>query len=324
MLTFGSTGGISNPDDDNNVGKIASVDVVLCEYALVSRLKNCLKSMGKNPFSVAVDLRHFASLRKSLCSSASTGAKDFPSELLSNRWWGDIVTLVRSRQTRCLLLEYHDTDPLSLSLCGLGQKEQISILAKRVACIVGPEVFGSGSHSTEREVITWARKKGKNEITDKASRVRKIFKDTIEPMSFYVSKPIVPNFDLKWELRSCEMSSDQREEYERCCNEVRGALSSSIEMSSSNRYHYSIPVVSNALFRLRQECFLSRKHAKLSTSHQESNGMTKEQQKGLRKGNSNFWANASQPDADKANSILNSYKAQGTCLYPDKRWRIHT
>jgi len=108
---------------------------------------------------------------------------------------------------------------------------------------------------------------------------------------------------LKWELRSCEMSTDQREEYERCCNEVRGALSSSIEMSSSNRYHYSIPVVSNALFRLRQECFFSRKHATISTSHHES---SKQQENGLKKSSSTFWANASQPDADKANSILNS------------------
>ncbi len=283
-------------------------DVILCEYTSVSRMKNALKKMGENPFSVIVDLRHFASLRKSLGASTSPGGDDFPSELLSNRWWGDIVALVKSREIRCLLLEYYDADPLSLSLCGLGPKEQISILAKRAACIIGPEVFASGSHSIEREVITWARRKGKNEITDKASRVRKILHDAVKPMSFHVTKSVVSSFDLNWELRSCTMSKDQREEYERCCNEVRGALSSSIEVSNSNRYHYSISVVSNALFRLRQECFYSRKHAMQSFSplHNESPTLVGEHQNRSKKKSSNFWANSSQPDADRANSILNS------------------
>ena len=78
-----------------------------------------------------------------------------------------------------------------MSDSGLEQKEQIGILAKRAACVIGPEVFGSGSHSIEREVVTWARRKGKNDIVDKALRVRKILGDTLKPMSFHVSKQIV-------------------------------------------------------------------------------------------------------------------------------------
>ena len=274
-------------------------------------MKNALSKMGENPFSAIVDLRHFASLRKSLYASTSAGSEDFPLELLSNNWWGDLVGLVRSKEMRCLLLEYHTLDPLSLSNCGLGQKEQLSILAKRAACIIGPDVFGSGSHSIEREVITWARRKGKKNIVDKASRVRKILQDALKPMAFRVTKPIISSFDLKWDLRRCKMSIDQRNEYEKCCNEVRGALSSTIEMSAFNRHHYSVPVVSNALFRLRQECFYSRNHAiqSYSSSHNESPAKVPNQHDGLPleiNKRSNFWANSSQPDANRANSILRS------------------
>ena len=311
VLTFGSTGGISNPDADNDTAEIQSTDVIICEYASVNSMKKALKKMGVCPFSVIVDLRHFVGLRKSLRASTSGGNTDFPLELLSNSWWGDIITLVRNREVRCLLLEYYDSDPLSLSNCGLGQKDQISILAKRAACIIGPEVFDSRSHSIEREVITWARKKGKKDIIDKASRVKKVIYDAINPMCFHVTKPIVSSFDFEWELRSCEMSAAQRQEYERCCFEVRGALSSTFEESNSNGYHYSVPVVSNALFRLRQHCFYSRKDAtqSYSFSHDESPTMIHKQHEVLsdaKKESSNFWVNSSQPDADKAYSIINS------------------
>ena len=278
--------------------------MILCEYGSVCRLKTALSRLSENPFSVTVDLRHFASLRKSLCSSTAGGAEDFPLELMSNSWWSDLVALVRNREIRCLFLEYHDADPLSLSKCGLGQKEQIGILAKRAACLIGPEVFGSGSHSIEREVVTWARRKGKDDIVDKGLRVRTILGDALKPMTFNVAKPIISSFDLEWELRSCKMSSDQREEYERCCNEVRGALSSTIEFSNTNRYHYSIPLVSKALFRLRQECFYSQKHAMLSYSTPDQQPL--DASSVSENTSSKFWGNSSQPDADKATSILES------------------
>ena len=145
VLIFGSTGGISNPDIDNNVAEIQSMDVILCEYASVGRMKNILKKMGVCPFSVTVDLRHFVGFCKSLREPASADSIDAPSEILSTRWWGDIVALVRNRTTRCLFLEYDDSDPLSLSKFALSQKEKISILAKRAACMLGPEIFDSKS-----------------------------------------------------------------------------------------------------------------------------------------------------------------------------------
>jgi len=311
VLIFGSTGGISNPDIDNNVAEIQSMDVILCEYASVGRMKNILKKMGVCPFSVTVDLRHFVGFCKSLREPASADSIDAPSEILSNRWWGDIVALVRNRTTRCLFLEYDDSDPLSLSKFALSQKEKISILAKRAACMLGPEIFDSKSCSIEREVISWARTKGKNEIADKMARVQKVLHDSIYPMCFCLAKPIASNFDLKWELRPCKMTTEQRQEYEKCCHEVRGALSTTIGVSDSSGYHYSIPIVANALFRLRLRCFDSRNHAIQATTELQDEAPTLNQWKHVvdlsaKNKNSRFLTNSSQPDVEKACSILNS------------------
>ena len=45
VLTFGSTGGISNPDGDNDVEKIQCTDVILCEYTSVSRMRKAVNKM---------------------------------------------------------------------------------------------------------------------------------------------------------------------------------------------------------------------------------------------------------------------------------------
>eukprot|EP00536_Pseudo-nitzschia_multiseries_P003704 jgi/Psemu1/186443/e_gw1.58.76.1 len=314
ILIFGLTGGISNPNKDNHVEEIGSADVILCEYGLVGRMKNELAKMSISPFSVVVDLRHFFSLRKSLGgnTSVSRDNADFPSELKSNGWWADIVAVSKKRETRCLLLEYGDSDPLSLSSCYLGQKEHISILAKRAACIIGPEVFDSKSHSIHREVITWARKKGKKEITDKALRIIKVLNDVVGPMCFHTAKPIVQSSDSKWELRPCEMSTVQRKEYEKCCLEVRGALASTLYRElTSDEYNYAIPAVSNALFRLRQHCFYSPKLAikPYSALHDKSRDISP-RYKGLSSAfffrSMNRLRNASQPDVSSAELILNN------------------
>ena len=318
VLTFGLTGGISNPNGENHVEEIELADVILCEYGSVSRMKKALSKMGVSPFSVVVDLRHFFGLRKALgagnlSTTMSRDDTDFPSEIKSNSWWGDIVAVVKNRDTRCLLLEYYDSDPLSLSNCGLAQKEHISILAKRAACIIGPQVFDSKSHSVQREVITWARKKGKKDITDKSLRVRKVLSDAIDPMCFRVAKPIVPSADFKWELRPCEMATVQREEYEKCCFEVRGALTSTLyEEPNSDAYNYSTHVVSSALFRLRQQCCYSQKLAipPHSALHDKSHRIPLKYSSGLSSAanirSSNVLVNASQPDANNAYYILNS------------------
>ena len=60
VLTFGLTGGISNPNGENHVEEIELADVILCEYGSVSRMKKALSKMGVSPFSVVVDLRHLS------------------------------------------------------------------------------------------------------------------------------------------------------------------------------------------------------------------------------------------------------------------------
>jgi hypothetical protein len=294
-------GGISNPNGSNDVGEIKPADVIVCEYSTVNRMKSTLNEMSVSLFSVTIDLRHFQGLRDSLGTFSSTSGVDpeFPPELLSNNWWGDIIAVSKNRDTRCLFVDYCDADPLSLSKCGLGLKEQISILAKRAACIIGPEIFDSGFHSIQRQVISWARKKGKNETTDKATRIRNVLSDAIDPMCFRVENPIVSSLDFKWDLRPCTMSSAQREEYEKCCYAVRGALSLTLlddPKNSSSSNLRSIYVVSNALFRLRQHCF----HAK---------GLDIQSTSALHNGLSscrNVGNNPSQPDFNSVYSILKS------------------
>ena len=294
-------GGISNPNGSNDVGEIKPADVIVCEYSTVNRMKSILNAMSVSLYSVIIDLRHFQGLLESLGTSSSSSGVDphFPPELLSNNWWGDIIAVSKKRDTRCLFVDYCDADPLSLSKCGLGQKEQIRILAKRAACIIGPEIFDSGSHSIQRQVISWARKRGKNGTTDKATRIRNVLSDVIDPMCFRVENQIVSSSDFKWDLRPCTMSSAQREEYEKCCYAVRGALSLTLlddPKKSSSSHRRSISVASNALFRLRQHCF----HAKGLEIHSTSashNGHSSCR---------NVGNNPSQPDFDSVYSILRS------------------
>jgi len=299
------TGGISSPSV-SNVGEVKSTDVIVCEYSTVNRIKIALNEMSISLFSVTVDLRHFLGLRVSLGISSSVPGVDpeFPSELMSNSWWGDVIAVSKNKDTRCLFVDYCGSDPLFLSESGLGQKEQISIIAKRAACVIGPEIFDAESHSIQQQVISWARKKGKTNITNKVIRVRKVLSDAIDPMCFRVENPIVSSLDFEWDLRSCSMTSTQREEYEKCCYSIRGALSLTLldnpENSSSSNIH-SFSGVSNALFRLRKHCFYAKGLDVHSTSVLH-NGILS----GLSKGCRNVENNPSQPDFDNVDSILNT------------------
>lgn len=334
VLTFGLTGGISNPNEEkNNVKDIDSADVILCEYASVRRITNALSKLDVSPFSVVVDLRNFLGLCKSLGASPPTSLENgddddtnFPSELKSNGWWKDVHAVAKHRSTRFLFLDYRNddpADPLSLSHCGKGQKEQIGILANKAACILGPNLFDicdpKTSYSIQRQILAWARKKGKKDkIGDKALRVKSILTQAIEPLCFRVDKPIVPSMDYDWDLRLCAMTTVQREEYEKCCHEVRGALASSLLVENdkgnleSQRTDHSISIVSNALFRLRQQCFHSRQLAiespsllydNLSPGRASRRGaaLMSKATRGL-----DLLINSSQPDANTVQSILNS------------------
>lgn len=223
---------------------------------MVNRIKTALNEISISLFSIVIDLRHFLGLRLSIGIPSVPGVdREFPPELISNSWWDDVVTLSKNKDTRCLFIDYCDSDPLFLSKSCLGHKEQITILAKRVACMIGSEVGDTNSHSIQQQILVWARKKGKNDVTDKIMRVRKVLNDVIDPMRIDVESPIISSVNYKCDIRPCSMNSAQREEYEKCCYSIRGALSSTLPLDGGGASGSStISVVANALLRLRQHC----------------------------------------------------------------------
>lgn len=262
-LTFGLSAGISAVDLTEEIcEELLAGDVIVCEISSAKRLSEALQRKKTKIQSIVIDCRHassfFGSLDKSVQSDLnSVNRWNGPSELISTVWWNDILKLSLQMNPRLLLIEYSDTDTFSLSKSGLRDVQQLEILGCRAACLIGPHRFQSAHSSIERRVISWARKKGKARVADKVARVRMILKATLEAIYFQMPESLNMN-PVSWELRRCDLSSDQRLEYDKCCSEVRGALASS--QSTSNSFH----AVSKAIFRLREYCFHSESNENLA------------------------------------------------------------
>jgi len=258
VVVFGLNGGISSPDLENHPEELRSSDVVVCEYALLSNLQRMTKKESVDFESVAVDLRHpFAlaeslgiSLRETDGSHSSSGSKD----IVSGTWWNSLIAMLMTTSSRCLLIEYATENGFSMSRYGLSAKEEIEILAKRAACIIGPQFFGSSVRSIVRNILLWARKKGKNDTGDKILRVKKVLKDAISPFFYVLNAPIVENDAIDWTIKSCQMAHIQREEYNCICAEIRGVLSAQMHYRPGGDLS-CVPMVSNALLKLRRLFF---------------------------------------------------------------------
>ena len=314
VLTFGLTGGITNPKNEDDVKSLSPSDVIICEYGAVIQVQDVLTEMKAVLHSVTVDFRHTLALRSTMGISSfeiEKPQRDFPTELLSNEWWDTLITLVQSEETRSLFVEYSDADPFSLSKSGLGDKQQLVVLAKRAACVLGPDIFYSPTHSVHRQILGWARKTGKNSIGEKLARVKKNISDAVGPLCYTVKKAMMLSSDFEWNLRSCSMTSFQREEYERCCSEVRGSLSSFLVDvdKGSTSFDESLSAASRSLFRLRQYCFHPRSKEILARIglRYSLNGKLAESKSSSSWGEiiRKSWNNsASQPDARTAKSLL--------------------
>jgi hypothetical protein len=312
VLTFGFSGGIATPSFENDVEDVEETDVIVCEYSCLHQMEGALTKRKLMAHSVVVDLRHpmarIRSVEVSSCESSTKG-RDFPPELLAPDWWDDLIRIMKPKTTRRLFIEHVDEDPLSLSRSGIGNKVILEGMAKRAACIIGPDVFRSSTHSVHRQVLTWARHQRRKDITDKSARVRKALSEAIAPMCFYVREPIVKPSDYKWKLRTCSMTPCQRKDYENCCREVRGALSSVLvgEWNSASDCLSPGLRVSSALLRLRHQCFHPDSHTLLHCFFSrnrhgdelsaEERVRPAEQTKGLRD-------SPAQPDLDIANLLL--------------------
>jgi hypothetical protein len=266
VLTFGLSGGISTLESKEDEDTLEAGDVIVCEHSSVPRLFQFLKENGSSCRSFFVDCRHpesfFASLGMSSQKESNLKKNNVwngPTELLSTKWWNLLIEITLRTEARLLLIEHHDEDTFSLSRSGLGEREQLEILALRAACIVGPHHFQSSKASIQRRIISWARHKGKSETANKVARVRKVLDLALSPVCFQIPESSKVQSNRVWDLRQCSMNIDQRSEYDKCCTEVRGALSSSLsdKENSGEPSFSSLDAVSNAFFRLRQECFLA-------------------------------------------------------------------
>lgn len=255
VVVFGLSGGISSPDFQSHLEKLESNDVVVCEYGLLSRLQRTSKSASIRFQSVAVDLRYPFALVKSMGISLREDDDSFScisQEILTSSWWDSLIALLMAENARCLLIEYDAEEGFSLSRFGLSNKEEIEILAKRAACLIGPRVFGSSARSLVRNIFLWARKKGKNETDDKIIRVRKVLNEAISPFFCKLTSRIVEKDAIKWTIHSCQMPYLQKEEYSGVCTEIRGALSAQKDGTDSS----CVPIISNALMKLRRLFFV--------------------------------------------------------------------
>lgn len=254
VVVFGPTGGITSPSLDREIETLESTDVAICDYGSLFELSE--KMSKQIPLhSVVVDFRHSMGLYH-FSKSVEPG---IPPHFVSSKWWGYLMALLERDSTRRLFIEYDGEDPLSLSTTRLESKDQLVLHAKWTACILGLDIFRSKKTPVYRQMLSWARKTGKSEVVDKMERVKKCLQDAVIPLSFHSNEELVSMSDLEWDLRKCPMTPLQRREYERCCYEVRGALSSSLpeNTDSSSTVSGTLLAVTSALMRLREHCFHS-------------------------------------------------------------------
>lgn len=312
VLTFGLAGGIATPSFEDDVADVQDTDVIVCEYSCLDQMERTLSKRKLVAHSIVVDLRHpLARFRSVEVPSGATSTKDwnFPSELLAPEWWDTLILIMKPTNTRQLLIEHSGEDPLALSKSGIGDKEILEILANRAACIIGPDVFRSSTYTIHRQVLTWARHQRRKEIADKGARVRKALSDAIAPMCFYVRDPIVKSSDSEWKVRTCSMTVAQRQDYENCCREVRGALSSALvdEWNSASDSFSPGLLASSALLRLRHQCFHPDGHTildNLLSRKRQGEELCSDERTTSTEQSKNVRGNSAQPDLDFANLLL--------------------
>lgn len=257
-------------------------DVLLCEYASVHDVGDFIREKDIKFRSVCVDSRH----PEELIWSRSVG-KNVPPDgegtmILKTTWWDDVLKLASGENIVRLIVEHSDSDPMSLSGAGLGEKQRLEILASRAAFILGPKAFLPSRFSLQRTVISWARHVGKKAGEGKFERVRRVLKETTSPFCCSTKEPLIPVSDISWQARLCELPTIQRSLYDNCCAQVRGALSTSLAESDA------LDSISTSLLRLRQVCFSSELIESASVQSATSIGRGR---------NLGRKANVSQPDA---------------------------
>jgi hypothetical protein len=277
VLPFGLTSGISSPfPEKSDLDELSEGDVIVCEYSALPRLVGALGTDISKFHSFVIDCRHPVAFsvpyqseleqKVSLPGEARKREWNCPPELISTVWWGDVLKFLLEGDARRLLIEFAKTDALSLSTSGLGDRQQLGILAFRAAYIIGPKIFQSPEVPIQKQVASWARRIGKKSTADKVARIRNLLEESTKAfrcdIQGFVSLEDVSTSsraNLRWELHHCSLPPCQRSAYDQSCAEVRGALSSSLASTHNDgeSVFHSLKAVSCALLRLRRQCIHS-------------------------------------------------------------------
>eukprot|EP00934_Nitzschia_sp_Nitz4_P005634 Nitzschia sp. Nitz4//scaffold92_size79448//46843//56728//NITZ4_005396-RA/size79448-processed-gene-0.62-mRNA-1//-1//CDS//3329560201//5624//frame0 len=231
VILAGLKCGIASPELDSEISPTVG-DVVLCEYASVESLDKSQKWSA-----VVVDGRYPMSHLKSERDNV------YP-EILSTTWWDQVYGLVTDESVYRLIVE-PDGEPWEPH--GMGEKQQLEVLASRTAFVLGPHLFRSSQYSVQRTILSWARSVGKQPGEGKVDRVKRVFAERIEPFSHVQESPGLSS--NTWQTQLCDLPPLQRLDYDQCCNQVRGAL------SCAPRNEFAQEAIAGALFRLRRVCF---------------------------------------------------------------------
>ena len=277
VLPFGLTSGISSPFSEKpDLDELGEGDVIVCEYSALPRLVGVFRKYISKFHSFVIDCRHPVAFpasyqseleqKVSLPGEARKREWNCPAELISTVWWGDVLQFLLEGDARRLLIEFAETDALSLSTSGLGDRQQLGILAFRAAYIIGPKIFQSPEVPIQKQVASWARRSGKKATADKVARVRNLLEDSTKGFrcdiqGFVCLEDVSTSSRANkwWEIHHCSLPPCQRSAYDQSCAEVRGALSSSLANTHNDgeSVFHSLKAVSSALFRLRRQCIHS-------------------------------------------------------------------
>ena len=285
---LGLSGGISSPFSVIE-GKVnfESNEIVVCEY---SEFKGIAIEDFKHFETMLIDCRYprgFLGSRlpsvettesKSREEEPDTPSTAVPMELTKESWWESVTESVAKCSMKRLLVENSGPDMFTTCLVGKSQVQLLEIIALRAAFVMGPQIFASQNSSVKKRILTWARRKTKQlnqSGLNKLETVRNFLIESVRP--FYCEARSDGKLEeashkagkkLEYEVWLCDLSSEERSEYDKCCAALRGALSFHISTAEENSLvrERTFNAISDAFMRLRRQCVHSNMHSLFQTA----------------------------------------------------------
>mmetsp|Transcript_30692 Transcript_30692/g.46786 ORF Transcript_30692/g.46786 Transcript_30692/m.46786 type:complete len:2214 (+) Transcript_30692:157-6798(+) len=206
-------------------------------------------------------------------------------QILSGEWWDSLLMqMLRKKQKRLLISNsfvFGNGEESSLFKF-FTEKERLEWLSGMAAFAFGPQNFVSRNRSLISKVLSWAKyavEKGKVKGKRTVDRIENYLilslrKVLFSPEGHYgvMQQQFEEKSTVDTEVCLCKMSPTQQMAYDKCCRNIRGAISLGNCVSNAAK----------ALIQLRDVCFHSRLHDVCKT----------------------FSSNSSQPDIHNAVEIM--------------------